>query len=63
MLHLTEVVLLEITMGLLKYGAEGFERAKPQLQTRLDEFRTAAAQYLRSYAHTPALGARSAGGT
>ena len=49
-LQLIESALLEITWGLLKYGAHGFQRAKPQLQVRLDDFRVAAAQYLRSCA-------------
>lgn len=49
-LEVAQSMLLEITNGLLMNGAHGFKAAKPHLQTRLDEFRTAAAEYLRSYA-------------
>lgn len=49
-LEVVEGMLLAITRGLLENGSHGFEAAKPHLQTWLDEYRTAAAEYLRSYA-------------
>ncbi len=43
-------MLLDITRKKKKKGAHGFQAARPLLQTWLDEYRTAAAEYLRSYA-------------
>lgn len=48
-LTVVEGMLLAITRGLLDHGARGFVAAIPQLQAELDEFRLAAAEYLRDY--------------
>lgn len=48
-LEVVHGMLLDITRGLFENGAHGFKAAKPHLQAWLDAFRTAAAEYLRSY--------------